>query len=121
MNNLTLHIFDMEIHEEEVEVSLEDGRRVEVSGHSYDQEREFYIVMLAEVLHDTRLRLRLRWTGNLNTELIGLYRSSYTAQDGQLRYSLVHSHWSRNVEAWLSLVERFMVLLHQLSYVIKKG
>ena len=24
--------------------------------------------------------------------------------------SLVHSHWSRNVEAWLSLVERIIVL-----------
>ena len=31
-DNLTLHIYDMEIHEEEVEVSLEDGSRVEVSG-----------------------------------------------------------------------------------------
>ena len=32
---------------------------------------------------------------------------------------MVHSHWSRNVEAWLSLVERFIVLLRQLSYAIK--
>ena len=34
-------------------------------------------------------------------------------------YSLVHSHWSRNVEACLSLVESFIVLLRQLSYTIK--
>ena len=33
--------------------------------------------------------------------------------------SLVHSHWSRNDEARLSLVERFIVLLWQLSYAIK--
>ena len=33
--------------------------------------------------------------------------------------SLVHSHWSRNVEAWLSLVERIIVLLRQLCYAIK--
>ena len=33
--------------------------------------------------------------------------------------SLVHSHWSRNVEARLSLVESFIVLLRQLSYAIK--
>ena len=33
--------------------------------------------------------------------------------------SLVHSHWSRNVEAWLSLVERIIVLQRQLSYAIK--
>ena len=33
--------------------------------------------------------------------------------------SVLHSHWSRNVEARLSLVERFIVLLRQLSYAIK--
>ena len=34
-------------------------------------------------------------------------------------HSVLYSHWSRNVEAWLSLVERFIVLLRQLSYAIK--
>ena len=37
---------------------------------------------------------------------------------GLLVSSLVHSHWSRNVEARLSLVERCW-LLRQLSYAIK--
>ena len=32
---------------------------------------------------------------------------------------MVHSHWSRNVEARLSLVERIIVLLRQPSYAIK--
>ena len=32
---------------------------------------------------------------------------------------VVHSDWSRNVEARLSLVERIIVLLRQLSYAIK--
>ena len=32
---------------------------------------------------------------------------------------VVHSHWSRNVEARLSLVESFIVMLRQLSYAIK--
>ena len=36
-----------------------------------------------------------------------------------LQYSVLHSHWSRNVEARLSLVESFMMLLCQLSYAIK--
>ena len=45
-------------------------------------------------------------------------------QTGQVKtdnfpLSLVHSHWSRNVEARLSLVESFIVLLRQLSYAIK--
>ena len=38
---------------------------------------------------------------------------------GTLRNSVLHSHWSRNVEARLSLVESFIVLLRQLSYAIK--
>ena len=33
--------------------------------------------------------------------------------------SLLHSHWSRNVEARLSLVKSFIMLLCQLSYAIK--
>ena len=35
------------------------------------------------------------------------------------RNSGLHSHWSRNVEAWLSMVESFSVLLRQQSYAIK--
>ena len=38
---------------------------------------------------------------------------------GCVQASVLHSHWSRNVEAWLSLVERFIVMLRQLSYAIK--
>ena len=33
--------------------------------------------------------------------------------------SVLHSHWLRNVEARLSLVERIIVMLRQLSYAIK--
>ena len=36
--------------------------------------------------------------------------SSAKQRSGIVRSSLVHSHWSRNVEAWLSLVESFIVL-----------
>ena len=39
--------------------------------------------------------------------------------DWQPRPTTVHSHWSRNVEARLSLVQSFRELLRQLSYVIK--
>ena len=37
----------------------------------------------------------------------------------RVTYRLVHSLWSRNVEARLSLVEIFIMLLRQLSYAIK--
>ena len=40
-------------------------------------------------------------------------------QKRDLLTSVLHSHWSRNVEARLSLVQRFIVLLRQLSYAIK--
>ena len=39
--------------------------------------------------------------------------------DCQVVFSLLHSDWSRNVEDGFSLVERFIVLLRQLSYAIK--
>ena len=32
--------------------------------------------------------------------------------------SVLHSHWSRIVESWLSLVKSFIVMLRQLSYAI---
>ena len=35
--------------------------------------------------------------------------------------SVLHSHWSRNVEAWLSLVERIIVLLRQDSLWHKRA
>ena len=38
---------------------------------------------------------------------------------GNYLISKTNSHWWRNVEAWLSLVESFIVLLRQLSYAIK--
>ena len=33
--------------------------------------------------------------------------------------SVLHSHWSRSDEAWISLVERITVLLRQQSYAVK--
>ena len=46
---------------------------------------------------------------------LALIHSTSTSLQG----SVVHSHWSRNVEARLSLVESFIVMLRQLSYAIK--
>ena len=41
------------------------------------------------------------------------------SNDTSHQASVLHSHWSRKVEARLSLVESFIVLLRQLSYAIK--
>ena len=85
-STLTLHINDMEIHEQEVTVSLADGTSVEVVGHSYDKERQFYIISLGQELADTEVKLSISWTGNLTEELAGFYRSSYTDQEGNKKY-----------------------------------
>ena len=85
-SNITVHVYDMEIHEEEVSVSLADGSSVEVVGHSYDKERQFYIISLGQELEQTEVKLSISWTGNLNEELAGFYRSSYTDQEGTKKY-----------------------------------
>ena len=53
---------------------------------------------------------------------MGVYvypRLYYSKVSGPI--SVLHSHWSRNVEACLSLVESFMMLLRQLSYALCSG
>ena len=66
---------------------------MEIVGHGYDEERQFYIVHLAKVFNafslsnltfftkaplSPTLVLNIFFTGNLNDELAGFYRSSYT-------------------------------------------
>ena len=85
-SNLTVHVSDMDIHEGKVSVSLTDGSSVQVTGHGYDQERQFYIISLGQELAQTSARLSIFWTGNLNDELSGFYRSSYTDQQGNKKY-----------------------------------
>ena len=56
------------------------------------------------------------------TERLHIFTKITWDQLWSVRSSLVHSHWSRNVEASLSLIESlniFMVLLYQFSYAIK--
>ena len=48
---------------------------VEVVGHGYDEERQFYIVHLAAAPASPPLTLNIFFTGNLNDELAGFYRS----------------------------------------------
>ena len=49
-DNITLHIYDMTVHEGEVVVSGPDGAGLQVAGHGYDAARQFYIVKLEEIL-----------------------------------------------------------------------
>ena len=88
--NITLHIYDVRIHEDRVTVTSEAGVEVAVAGHGYDDTRQFYVVHLGQELAGTGARLHLEWTGNLNTDLTGFYRSSYTDQlSGDTRWMAV--------------------------------
>ena len=76
---------------------------LEIVGHGYDEERQFYIVHLSEVttgflsalpkvsrnqaVQSSQLNLNIFFTGNLNDELSGFYRSSYTkTATGEKKY-----------------------------------
>ena len=88
--NITLHIYDVTIHEDRVTVTSEAGVEVAVAGHGYDDTRQFYVVHLGQQLAGTGARLHLEWTGNLNNDLTGFYRSSYTDQlSGDTRWMAV--------------------------------
>jgi len=83
-DNITVHIYDMTIHERDVTVLKEDGSMVDIVGHGYDEERQFYIIQLAEAVSG-KMKVSIFFTGVLNDELAGFYRSSYT-ENGEKRY-----------------------------------
>ena len=84
-DSITLHIYDITIHERDVTVLKEDGSMVDIVGHGYDEERQFYIIQLAEAPVASKLKVSIFFTGVLNDELAGFYRSSYT-EDGEKKW-----------------------------------
>ena len=76
-DNITLHIADMEVQEDAVTVEGAEGF-VPVVGHGYDEARQFYILHLGEQLQaNTSILVTIPYTGHLNADLVGFYRSSY--------------------------------------------
>ena len=61
----------------------QDGN-VDILGHGYDSEREFYIVN-SDVLKDHEYILNIAFQGDLNDDLAGFYRSSYMV-DSETKY-----------------------------------
>merc|ERR1719412_1905501 len=76
--NITVHINDMTIHEKAVTVTDAGGILLPVTGHGYDSARQFYIIQLGSSLPVGQLSLSIDFTGNLNDDLAGFYRSRYT-------------------------------------------
>jgi len=46
--NVTLHIYDITVHEKDVTVQTDTGEMVEIVGHGYDEARQFYIIYFSE-------------------------------------------------------------------------
>ena len=85
-DNITVHINDILIHESEVRVSFGDTE-LQIDGHGYDEERQFYIIQLGEQLQvGSTITVGIGYTGNLNPDLVGFYRSSYTDSAGELHW-----------------------------------
>lgn len=79
-NNITLHAADLGFISSEVSAlngSLAVGK-IEVIGYANDSEREFYIINLKEQLKKgEQYVVLMKYTGVLNDDLHGFYRSSY--------------------------------------------
>jgi len=77
-SNITLHLNDITVHEKDVTIQTETGEMLDIAGHCYDEARQFYVVQLAQMTTSPNLRVSIFFTGNLNDQLAGFYRSSYT-------------------------------------------
>ena len=77
--NVTLHVADLLVQNDTVVIEeKESGRKLEISGHSYDKDREFYITNLGESLEAyTTYTIKISYTAYLTDKLKGFYRSVY--------------------------------------------
>ena len=78
-SNITLHIKDITIYENMVTLRdvAQDDDDIVILGHAYDVEREFYIVKV-DVKKDHEYVLSIGFQAELNDDLAGFYRSTYT-------------------------------------------
>jgi len=82
--NVTLHSVDTEIQNKTVVVQDESGDNIEISSYSYDHDREFFILQLAEnLVVGKRYIVKIKFTSYLKDNLKGFYRSEYTDQESK--------------------------------------
>ncbi|KAG7172389.1 Aminopeptidase N-like 4, partial [Homarus americanus] len=85
-SNVTLHIADIITKNETIRVAPSgdlDGPGLRVIKHLYDHERQFYLAHLEEELQQGhKYVLSMEFTGYLNDQLHGFYRSTYRDADG---------------------------------------
>ena len=79
-----------------------------------------YLISMLKVIIYTELSESKSSHENFKSILIWNGFTKYPIhRRGDIFSSVLHSHWSRNIEARLSLVESFIVLLRHFSYAIK--
>ena len=82
--NITLHSSDLVIDEVKTKVSG-NSRDIKLA-HKYDKERDFLILDFEGDIHKgENLTITIFYTGKLNDEYRGFYRSSYINKNGERR------------------------------------
>ncbi|GJQ12636.1 hypothetical protein GpartN1_g4427.t1 [Galdieria partita] len=82
-NCVTLHALDLEMKEAVVE--LKDSKLIKAQNISYDNEQQTATITFPETLSQ-QVVIHLEYTGTLNDQMVGFYRSSYKGPDGETRY-----------------------------------
>ncbi|XP_069957632.1 aminopeptidase N-like [Cherax quadricarinatus] len=92
--NITLHIVDIITKNETIRLIDKDNQEgaadLVIKKHEYDNEREFYVAHLEEALQQGhKYILSMEFTGFLNDNLRGFYRSTYRDAAGNLKFLAV--------------------------------
>jgi len=77
-NKIVLHSEDLQIFENTLKISSSDDKNLAVTGFGYDDTNAWSIIYLAEnLLKSKNYMVSIDYLANLNSDLIGFYRSSY--------------------------------------------
>ena len=76
--NITLHSDKLQIFENTVKVYGSNKQLLYIDGFGYDKERQFFVIFLAKKMHKgDNITVSIDFLGELNTDLVGFYKSSY--------------------------------------------
>ena len=77
-NKIVLHSEDIYIFENSLNISSSEDKNLEVTGFGSDETNAWCIIYMAEsLLESENYMLSIDYLANLNSDLIGFYRSSY--------------------------------------------
>eukprot|EP00095_Tigriopus_kingsejongensis_P012300 maker-scaffold692_size110616-snap-gene-0.19 protein:Tk12300 transcript:maker-scaffold692_size110616-snap-gene-0.19-mRNA-1 annotation:"aminopeptidase n" len=83
-SNVTVHINNLNITQDLVSLKDHQGQDIQITGHKYDKEREFYIIELGhDLVPGTNYTMSVHFVADLADGLNGFYRSTYQNEDGE--------------------------------------